>query len=590
MQHEQSSIDPTDPDVFDRSRLFKVTKVSSSLYTIRSMLNNNLSFNIVGDKIVTKEIPSVDLDVPLSDMFYIQWNGDGFIINPNGSSKILSITSTSNNDLSYESDTSTSPEARWTFRQYTGENRHGYSLHSSSNQFVVGELAELKLSVWSTVSGEQTPLLSIEDAYTDYMSLEWNPNTYTALVEFLAQGQIRILCKNYDESMTSFYQGTKSYNILPLREGIYYLQNVQTQSYVTEAGFAPTDGGIVIQEDYHDGTLQQWEITYLQDSSTYVTIQSITNDMYLGVDPDYPSSIVQHSDENIYTSWKLEITDKGNYKITSKAYESSEQVLASSGDYDLTLNTYAPYSGQNTSYRDEWYLVREVISLVNYYDSTFSSSMNLSLIEDAIDFANLVYSRYYHVGIHMDGASIYNSFGIDDCDLGPNTPCTDKCGNCNDHHKNFYRIHNNMLAEIERDNNHIYILWTNHAMGVYCSNNELLSNIALTPGIGYDYDNDGVFDDYYHYPTIVFFNVNSQKKINMSLNLVHEIAHVLGMLDVYNEQGHDIDNATVCVMETFEPDACLNYYEALLNANGAEPFCKACKAKMLEYTSNINVH
>ncbi len=76
--------------------LYKVTRVNDSLglYTIRLMINQNLSFGFSGSEILTKTIPANDSSVSIYDMFYIQSYGSGYTIRPYGSSNYVSAKNT----------------------------------------------------------------------------------------------------------------------------------------------------------------------------------------------------------------------------------------------------------------------------------------------------------------------------------------------------------------------------------------------------------------------------------------------------------------------------------------------------------------
>ena len=299
MQHEESLVDPTDTDVFDRSRLFKITRIGTTArYTIRSMLNNNLSFNIVGDKIVTKEIPSVDADVPLADTFYIQWNGDGFTIEPYNSSYILSITSFSSADLSYESDTSDSPEARWLFREYTGQDKRGFMLFRPSSWrstgIVVGTTDTATLIGWSTYEKANTLSMEIDSEFEDSATLLWDSSNNQLTLTALSPGRIKFRGQIKHEDGTLMYTGNYEYMIVP-QEGTYYIQNVSTDKYVDIEGPSKNSGAIIQQWQYHSGKQEKWNIEHVSDSNGYVRLRSVYSNLYIGVDSTNTASIKQYS-------------------------------------------------------------------------------------------------------------------------------------------------------------------------------------------------------------------------------------------------------------------------------------------------------
>ena len=68
-----------------------------------------------------------------------------------------------------------------------------------------------------------------------------------------------------------------------------------------------------------------------------------------------------------------------------------------------------------------------------------------------------------------------------------------------------------------------------------------------------------------------------ERQASMAITLVHEVAHTFGMGDVYDNEGHDVDDGYECVMELIETEYASGYYmDLLLNRNGATPFCDSC--------------
>ena len=67
----------------------------------------------------------------------------------------------------------------------------------------------------------------------------------------------------------------------------------------------------------------------------------------------------------------------------------------------------------------------------------------------------------------------------------------------------------------------------------------------------------------------------------MALILAHEIAHTMGMDDVYDNLGHDQRDAYVCIMEHYEEEYANKYYDKILSGE-KEPFCESCKETLCE--------
>ena len=605
LQQEYSDVSPFETTELDRSRLFKITRIPGTpRYTIRSMLNNTISFVFAGDKIITKEISAFDESVPNSNTFSIEWYGNSFLIYPYGSSYVIGTTSESNANLAPVLKSNASAASRWCLERYTGTHKYGYELFTTEFPFIVGETATFIAAVWSTKIGYNYPVLYVPDDDSTKISFEWNTGNRSAAVEFLSSGQITVGCRIYDQNEEDYHGISARYNILPIKEGTYYIQNAQTQKYVIEEGFSSYAGGIVSQDEYNGGVLQQWEIRYV--SGLYLTIKSVTNNMYLGVDPNDSTNIIQCATVDNYCTWKIELTRKRNFKFICKAFENSADDLVLSVDSNengayLTQASYHHDSVQKEADYDEWYVVRQVISIVNYYDASFENDETLkSYITEAVEFANLSYSRYFHVGIYMDGAATRKQTILDNCNKDDlNDPCDSSCGSdcSNSHHKNTVNVSDYLYNNIQRQSNHIYVLWTDRP-GAYC-----IENTQHTPkgSVALVYD---------HRPIIHFLFIPSStqkdtKNISMALTLVHEIAHVFGLEEMYeNSQypNHDTQNKTTCVMEYLEEEFYADFCLNIANNNEVgdnkatnntyshyEPFCKICKPKMREYTSNINI-
>ena len=595
LQQEYSSISPLDTTELDRSRLFKITRIPGTpRYTIRSMLNNTITFEFVGNEIITKEISAFDDAVPNSNTFSIEWQGDRFLISPYGSSYVIGTTSETDANLAPVLKANATAASHWCLEQYTGTHEYGYELFSTKDPFIVGENATFITAVWSTKIGYNYPVLFVPTEYSSKISFEWNTSNRSAAVKFLSPGQITIGCSIYDQNMEDYYGISARYNILPIREGTYYIQNAQTQKYVTEQGFSSSVGGTISQDEYNDGILQQWAISYV--SGLYVTIKSVTNNMYLGVDPNDSTNIVQCSQVNNYSQWKLEITEKGNFKFTCKAFENNDSVLATTNNIALTMSIYVNNGYEDACDYDEWYLVKKIISIENYYDSTFVNIPLLSYINEVESFANLVYARYYNVGIHIEyGETLLSNqtLGMASNDVcPPNSACTDSCAiECANHHKNIFRIAYRMEEIISRQSNHIHVLWTNHKTRSYCSekNNEHTEKTA-TAVVCPDANNNPL-------PIIHFLSIIDMEEYNettvdkvkaiMSLVLVHEIAHVINMEEVYITQGNHRDTGDLqCIMRWLDTSRPQDYLVGIME-NDAPPFCEYCKSLMKEHTSNL---
>lgn len=384
-----------------------------------------------------------------------------------------------------------------------------------------------------------------------------------------------------------------------LTDGTYFINNKSSNRYLLAGAdvdnstiFNPDssefviDGTNVVGFPYINHFCAKWKLQLCNDGYYTIAVVDETDAHYYmrvvynnGVyaviaEEDIPNN------SNTLNKWKIVTTSSGAYQLIPKSYESDGVVLKNSGSLNVTLGQYI----HDTSYVDEWNFFEKVISYVNYYDSSIASNTTMiQNITTANIFADFVFSRYFNIGMHMDGSATQCETVIENCSVGENSPCEDSlCGsNCGvSHHKNGYVI-SNQFYNASREDDHLYVLWTNRSYGTYCNENaevhETVNWIAVV---------------YNKRPVIHFMTINGDSNVQlacMTLNLIHETAHTLKMDDVYDNVGHDISGATVCVMERFDPSNAYAFYQDVLNGV-TQPFCSTCNESMKIHTSNISIN
>ena len=60
-------------------------------------------------------------------------------------------------------------------------------------------------------------------------------------------------------------------------------------------------------------------------------------------------------------------------------------------------------------------------------------------------------------------------------------------------------------------------------------------------------------------------------------DILHEATHLFGLEDGYKQDGHDVNNEYVCIMEAFEKSPSLKYHEDLYYGF-ISPFCSSCES------------
>ena len=76
--------------------------------------------------------------------------------------------------------------------------------------------------------------------------------------------------------------------------------------------------------------------------------------------------------------------------------------------------------------------------------------------------------------------------------------------------------------------------------------------------------------------------LNKDTDAYMSLILAHELAHVFGLDDVYDNSGHDVENGFVCVMEYYEEENAEPFYDRVLSGEDVA-FCESCQAQLYAF-------
>lgn len=432
--------------------------------------------------------------------------------------------------------------------------------------------------LFSSVSTSGTPKIWLYDAsLTALGTNDCGSGHNFRLVKTLTSGS------TYYVVFGQFAGRVGSYTVKLLRSAslspaVYYLKNVGTSKYMDIDG--PAAQEYVHQWTAHTGSQEKWSIQKQTDG--YYTIRSeYGNKYYVGISSTSTeeNNIKLYSGVTDSTKWAIYAISSGGYILEPKtALGKALYVPNSLTDTELQLSNLSA----SVSERNKWDLVKNALSYVNYYDSSFgSNSLLLSYVPKANEFSDFVFTKYFGIGMYMDGsASSYNTV-LDDCSTGLNNKCTTAaCGSvCNyGHHKNIFAI-SSQLYNDDREDNHLYVLWTDREYGkAYCceqnGRHTSYSAIALVCN---------------KWPVIHFLNIygsnNSRQLACMSMNLVHETAHTMGMSDVYDNTGHDV-SGTKCLMERFDETTAYAFYLDVLNGIEA-PFCSSCMQSMRSYTNNV---
>ena len=176
------------------------------------------------------------------------------------------------------------------------------------------------------------------------------------------------------------------------------------------------------------------------------------------------------------------------------------------------------------------------------------------------------------------------------CDNKANGDCDDDCDKlCENHHKNVHRIAND-LCDDYFERNHVIVMWSNCKENVYCTNNYGMHTpqnaIALVTKVE-------TSEGWKHQPIAQILTIDQHSQISgysvqevMSINLAHEIAHTLGLNEIYSNSYGDntnhmdsYDPTFKCIMRTFGKSGNTNFYSAILSGE-QQALCDYCVAKL----------
>lgn len=371
-------------DSFNRACLFKISRIpNTNRYVIRLMLNNRLGLSLVGNAVRTKELPTNDADVAISDTFEIVKNNSlGFTIKPYNSDYVITApnsTSSGKSNAKLHKQTAANAGNRciWEFYKYTGEPLLGIPLDFSPNDWSYGATLNTEYTVelkpWSTTIGANTPYVTLHPDSVG-AATEERIYDYTIKVTPTKVGPITIRAQIYVDGTTTTHTSYRcDFITVPDFDGDeVYIANNSTSKYIEIEGESTTSGGIIQQGDFHGLEKSKWRLEI--EWWGYFSIISLYSNLRIGVNPSNTLSVIQTTEQTAYTDWMFTETSSGNYSLKCKAVDNKVLAVPSSnsgnGAY-LTMITYT----DNNDFCDEW----------NKYKISNSGAFLLGITDDGHD-------------------------------------------------------------------------------------------------------------------------------------------------------------------------------------------------------------
>lgn len=228
----------------------------------------------------------------------------------------------------------------------------------------------------------------------------------------------------------------------------------------------------------------------------------------------------------------------------------------------------------------------------NNFNSSVGSSYASSYINSTMSFIDDVFSSTFGVSFTTSSPTLRTS-SIDECPNNDSECTTSACGsNCaTSHHRNATR-YSNEVHDLVTSANQIYIAWDYTSRNSICDlKNNVHSPVGAMALVNKMPDSGGRG---VYYPTGQYYwdgmNVipifqpwlsSSYKLPSMKLVAAHEMAHVLGIHDTYNNPSltdHGVNDLTWnCLMRSFNYSAAGEQFVQEIEAGTAAPFCDYCE-------------
>ena len=391
-------------------------------------------------------------------------------------------------------------------------------------------------------------------------------------------------------------------------ENKYFLKYSRTQNYRLSPGTdfpSPffTSGRTYTPQITHSSSLAgmeqmynftQWNIEDLGDGY-FVISHGVLSGYILAVDSATPSVnsrvILKERPAPLQllsdscARWKF-FAARGYYILVPECAEGTGLVLSavSFGEGQSLNLRYFDFNSSN-SY---WDLFRTEYCLDTYYDESIAeanTALYLQAIKNANAFVESVFKEEFGITIRPYSRIRFHAT-IDNCVSGNNAPCDPVlCGQCSLQHKNISHILY-MVDLISRENNHCVVKWADRPWGMYCKEVTVASGMKEHMPLQDDETLAVAFgSNIVNFTTSGFQSEEDLPAFTISV-LAHEVAHVFGLRDVYDDVGHD-DQPDYCVMKRYsgtEEKIICEQYDKYLKGKGPLPqfLCDSCLETLRE--------
>lgn len=336
----------------ERFRLFKTTYLGSGLYSIRSMLDNQMGWTRSGTKLVSTTIGTSDSSVPATAKWYIKYNGKGYYIySQYGTSRTLTCPADIEDDwdILLSSYSSTNLMQCWNIRKISSSYR-GIDIRAKTSSMSIGETYNFTATTYSTYEGEYSLPLRWK---TDNSRIASVGNT-TGVVTARNSGKIAITAYMYNyPSVTSTATLTVKPQTSPtsgIKSGsVYMIKNVSKGLYLN--AYSP-DKLTLASKNAMDGK-QLWYVEWtgsaykIYSMGIKATAPGSSESLLCGYTASNSPRIKA---QTTYTSWTISYYNGYYYLVNNSSLYNGTSISANSTNNSVTNilleneNSYAQWS------------------------------------------------------------------------------------------------------------------------------------------------------------------------------------------------------------------------------------------------------
>lgn len=196
---------------------------------------------------------------------------------------------------------------------------------------------------------------------------------------------------------------------------------------------------------------------------------------------------------------------------------------------------------------------------IHYYDNSFSAARR-SQIEAAVSATSEAFRQQFGITFSSKGSPQYMS-----------VPVTIRNGN-NNIHNDAIAVSNTLLTYVSSQDERV-VLWTNYPFETFCTHTSEGCSRSLVGGAAaFVYNNRPAIHIFTLYPE----NATNQGYLKcMSLLLMHETAHTLGISDQFDAPSHSPVGIQCVMEESINQSAYIAFYDAI--QAGTPAFCEDCE-------------